>query len=297
MLPDPSGPVVIQEEVKRQGEEIVLLRPVGTDDNVRPKGSVLKAGSAALRFGTLITPGAMGHLATVGIDMIDVWRLPTIALLTTGNEAVPLGIQPVAGQVHECNSVAIRAALAVAGFTLAVHEHVPDESTSTENTLRSMLAHFDCVILSGGVSVGEHDHVAEAIASVGAHTVFHKVNQKPGKPFLFARLGPKPIFGLPGNPAAALTCLYFYVIPALQQMSGHILADERMLPLATQYAKTDGKAHLVRFRFVDGAIVPIEGQTSAELATFSIADGIALLPEADLTDAGIPVRAVFINHI
>jgi molybdopterin molybdotransferase len=296
MLPEGSGPVAMQEWVQRQGDEIVVLRPVGAEDNVRPKGSVIKSGSTALRAGTLLTPGALGHLASVGIAKVDVWCRPSIALLTTGNEAVPLDTEPRPGQVFECNSVAITAALTMAGFKVSVHEHVPDDPMLTSEALISMVILFDCVIMTGGVSVGDHDHVAKSIAAAGATTVFHKVNQKPGKPFLFAKRDRKLIFGLPGNPAAALTCLCFYVIPALRQICGHPTETVNMIPLHSAYAKTDGKAHLVRYRLTDGEAQPISGQTSAELATFSMADGIALFPEKnDETAVGTPVQ-VFCFH-
>jgi molybdopterin molybdotransferase len=287
-VPKSAVAVVQQEWVERDGEAISLTREVSENQNIRPQGEQMKTGSVALEKGTLITPATIGFLNMLGIRMVEVYRKPTVAILVTGNELVPAGENLEYGQVYESNAQMLQTALWKEGVT-SEFQYVPDSLEATKNAIDNAFDHHDLVIVSGGISVGDHDHVGTALNELDAEEVFYKVLQKPGKPLYFGLKDGKAVFALPGNPAASLTCFYEYVLPLVRRSFGR--KDETLLslqlPFASGKVSNIGRAQFLKARVENGVVHILEGQSSAMLNTFSNSNALVYVkPESDQPQLG-----------
>jgi len=193
----------IEKEV-RQGQNIHLL------------GSDAPAGKALIAAGTLIGAAEVAVLATVGHAQVTVSKLPKVVVIATGDELVPVTTVPEAHQIRVSNLYSIGAALHGLGIT-AQYLHLEDSEAVMEAHLRGLLQDTDVWICSGAVSAGKYDHLPQVLQQLGMQQVFHKVQQRPGKPFLFGVFENGPVvFALPGNPVSGFMCYYRYVQPWLQ---------------------------------------------------------------------------------
>lgn len=193
----------IEKEV-RQGQNIHLL------------GSDAPAGKALITAGTLIGAAEVAVLATVGHALVTVSKRPRVVVIATGDELVPVTTVPEAHQIRLSNLYSIGAALHGLGIT-PQYLHLEDSEAIMEAHLRELLLETDVWICSGAVSAGKYDHLPQVLQQVGMQQVFHKVQQRPGKPFLFGVFEKGPVvFALPGNPVSGFMCYYRYVQPWLQ---------------------------------------------------------------------------------
>lgn len=279
-LPPGTDTVIMQEKVTVEGEQIVFhdagLKAGG---NVRRKGEQLKAGSCALQKGLKLTPALIGFLKSLGNVNVQVSQQPIIAVVVTGNEFVEEGESPADGKIVESNSAMLFALLSEQGIHSEIH-FCRDNLDQLTALIHSLSSQVDLILVTGGASVGDFDFTRPALEAAGFHTVFHNVNQKPGKPLLFAANGSKAAFGLPGNPRAVILCYYLYVLPLLYQMQGCTQSPMKTieLPLTNSYSKKDGKTHFVTSRLTDSGVEITGGQASHMLQSFSDADAIAELP-------------------
>jgi molybdopterin molybdotransferase len=249
--------------------------------NVRLRGSEVAAGQLALEAGSYLHPGSIGFLANMGLPEVCVHRQVRVTLIITGNELVQPG-QPLAhGQVYEANSFALCAALQHLPVQLQQVLYIPDILTPTIRALEHAIGNSDMVLLTGGVSCGDYDFVAEAVQRCGVQLLFHKVKQKPGKPLLFARSGKQLLFGLPGNPASVLTCFYQYVWPAVEQMAG--LQGSRIQQvqrrLTTRVSKKPGLTCFLKAVCHAEEVTPCAAQESYRLSSFHAANCLLVLEE------------------
>ncbi|MDX5427363.1 MAG: molybdopterin molybdotransferase MoeA [Bacteroidota bacterium] len=275
-VPDSANTVVMQEQVERLKDKIQLTKMPSPDQNIRPKGEQVKLGDIALPRGTRLSPAAVGFLASLGIPMIQVIKQPTIALVITGNELVDQGTPLKHGQIYESNGVMLSSALTEGGFPYPSILRTKDDLENTRDILNEAISSFDLVLVSGGISVGDYDFVGTALKDLGVETLFYKVNQKPGKPLFFGKKGSKRVFGLPGNPASALTCLYVYVFPLLSATCGGYPR-----PLARTKAKISqdlqikgDRAQFLKAKLKDDQVDILKDQSSAMLNTFSHANAL-----------------------
>ncbi len=188
---------------------------------VHARGSDHTQGTVLLAAGERIDATRMAVLVSAGCATPQVTCMPRITVLATGDELVDVD-QPVAAhQIRRSNDYALQALLAQHGFERVERRHVGDGREAVGNTLREALGQSDVLVVSGGVSKGRYDYVADELAAAGVGKVFHRVAQRPGKPMWFGK-GPDDqlVFALPGNPVSALVCLRRYVIPALRRQSG-----------------------------------------------------------------------------
>lgn len=211
-IPKGCGTVVPKERTERESTFLRLSSPPEHGRNIRREGEDAKAGDVVLRPGTILTPAAVGALASFGIDTIELFRKPRAALLITGNE--------VDTEICDANGPAISSVLKQRQVDVVRKSIVPDDpELLREEILRLTAKDADIVISTGGVSVGPRDHVLDVLNDLQATIHFHGVAMRPGKPVLFATLpGGQPFFGLPGNPVAALVGLRFFVSTALRRM-------------------------------------------------------------------------------
>lgn len=281
--PVPAGAdtVVMQEKTEvNNGQLYILDEQLKAGLNVRTKGSEIKAGEMALLKGDVLTPAAVGFLATTGVSEVTVYPTPVMSIIVTGNELQQPGKTLHHGQVYECNSYQLRAALQSLQIDEVPVFEAKDDPKTVKDTLQYALDNSDVVLLTGGVSVGNYDFVPQAAADCGVITLFHKLNQRPGKPLFVGRKGTKWVFGLPGNPSSVLTCFYEYVIPALEQlMQLKPVLRTVQAPLGKAYSKTAALTFFLKGYYDGKTVVPLDSQESYRLRSFAMANCLLVLPE------------------
>jgi len=279
-IPKGVNAVVMQEDVTVAGDYLAPEGKVEKGDHIRKQGAELKAGKVAHPSGAIVTPPLLGLIASLGLGEAEVYRLPTVAILGTGNELVSPGSPLGPGQVYEANSFAVRAAVELMGLHVISCEIVRDNVESTRAALERALE-ADVVITCGGVSVGDHDLVRESLALLGVREELWRVAIKPGKPFYFG-IGPKKqkIFGLPGNPVSALVTFRVLVRPALRGMIGltPFEGNNLTLGLGHEIPATQNRAEFVRALVKDGKAYPLKAQGSHMLSGLAGAEVLLELP-------------------
>lgn len=279
-LPESCDTVVMQELTERNQDNLFILdEGLKFQGNVRLKGNQLKKGEVALKKGTKLTPASIGFLATLGVQKVLVNQKPSVCIIATGSELMPLGSVLKEGQIFESNTHMLNAALKKLNIEPEV-TIVKDDLETTKNAIKTALEKFDVLILSGGISVGEYDFVKECLLDNQVEEIFHKIKQKPGKPMFFGVKENKTVFALPGNPAAALSCFYMYVFPALELMVGspNPFLPSIKLPLAQKYVKKEGRAVFLKSTINQNKVVLLHGQDSDALQSFALADGLTYIP-------------------
>jgi molybdopterin molybdotransferase len=300
-LPNGADAVVMQEDSRSdvdQSGAVLILDRAKPWENVRFRGEDIKAGTTLVRTGEAITPGRLGLIAAAGIDSVSVHRRPVVGVLATGSELVEAG-QPLApGKIYESNRRALEPLLLGSGAIARVFPLVPDTLDATCQALRQGLDECDAVVTSGGVSVGELDFVKAALEKLGGTMDFWRVAIKPGKPFVFGRLGEKFLFGLPGNPVSAMVTFLLLVRPALRRLQGAI----EVLPpithgiLAEALTNNGERRHFVRVRVDEnGAVRSAGAQASHLLSSLAAANGLVEVPPNATLAAGSPVRVIRIE--
>jgi molybdopterin molybdotransferase len=275
-VPDSANAVIMQEKVVVNGNEITIVSKPSIEYNIRQIGEQVKKGALALKKGTKLTPAAIGYLCSLGISEVSVYKKPSIALITTGNELIEAGEPLTYGKIYESNSKMLQTALLSLAFdSVSVHK-IKDDYDDTYSKLNEVIAKNDLVIISGGISVGDYDFVGKALNELNVEEIFYKVNQKPGKPLFFGKKENTLLFALPGNPAAALTCFYMYVFVALQKLSGFegkglvkIFAKSTL-----NYVKIGDRPLLLKAYYDEGKVTILEGQSSAMLQTYAISNAL-----------------------
>ena len=220
MLPAGADTVVRQEWTQADGGDVRLLRRPDAGADVRRRGEELREGAVLAPRGLRLAAAHIGALAAAGVAQVEVHDAPRIALLVTGDEVVRPGAAGRLGQVPDANGPLVTAWLAAQGYDSVRAEYVPDSAEGTRVALRRALEHCDLMLTTGGVSVGDHDHIPAAAEALGARRLFWKVAQKPGKPLYAARGERALLLGLPGNPAAVLVNLLVYARCALDRLEG-----------------------------------------------------------------------------
>ena len=217
-LPEGADAVVPKEAAQDGGAVVTLLRRPAPGAHVRRRGEDVRAGARLLRPGARLRPYEIALLAAQGLESAAVVRRPRVAVLATGDELTPGRAH---GKIHDSNGPAVCAALARWGAAPLPHGVAPDEPAALKAALARALAASDALVVSGGVSVGDHDLTKAALDELGMELVFWKVAIKPGKPLLFGLWNGRPVFGLPGNPVAALVCAEEFVRPAVERLQSH----------------------------------------------------------------------------
>ena len=280
-VPNTANTVVIQEKVTADKNQLQLNNPVKLKENIRSKGEQIKEGDIALKKGTKLTPAAIGFLLTLGIIEVTVFKKPKIGLVITGNELIKAGQTLSYGKIYESNSGMLYNGLLGLGYTDVTQYKVKDEYNRTVMILDKVISENDMILITGGISVGDYDFVGKALLELGTEQVFYRVKQKPGKPLFFGKIKNKPIFALPGNPASALSNFYVYVHPALEKLSGNLnfSINKGKAFLSDEYLKKGDRAQFLKAYHKNGEVSILEGQSSAMLHTFAIANAIVYIPE------------------
>jgi molybdopterin molybdotransferase len=227
VVPDGADAVVPIEEVRISGPSVAVEAELEPGTNVNPAAGDMRAGTVVLEAGSRIGGPQMGVLATLGVTKVAVYPRPRIAVISSGDELVPPGMQPAAGQIRDSNRFAIAGALQGMGAQPFHGPTVADVPGALERALRRALSEADAAVLTGGSSVGELDRTPAAIGALGAPGVIvHGLRVKPGKPTVLAAVGAKPVIGLPGNPTSAVVILEAVVAPLIGALAGALIARD-----------------------------------------------------------------------
>jgi molybdopterin molybdotransferase len=287
MVPAGADSVVRVEDTEGSEGEVTINVVPKVGANIRRAGEDIEAGETVIRAGTEIDAAVAGVIASIGIGEVACARRPRVTVLTTGDELREPGTPLEPGTIRNSNAYTLRGLIDAAGAELIESRIVPDDRDATRQMLDEALA-GDVVVVSGGVSVGEHDHVRPALDALGVEQVFWGVALRPGKPTYFGVRGDTLAFGLPGNPVSAMVTFDLFARPALRALLG---AQDRPRPRATaildeDYAKQPGRAHVIRCRLElrdDGWHArPTKDQGSHVLTSMLDADAYAIAP----TDSG-----------
>ncbi|MBL1281059.1 MAG: molybdopterin molybdotransferase MoeA [Fluviicola sp.] len=284
ITPEGTTAIAKQEIVKRNNNEIRILEKVKEGTSIRRKGEELEKGALVIKKSTLLTPAAIGLLSGLGLEKVKVISQPKITVIVTGNELTPLGQELKEGKIYESNSYTLRSVLQSVGYNSEVLR-VKDDFEDTKRVISNAIEKSDVVIMTGGISVGDYDFVGKALESLGVEQAFYKVNQKPGKPIFYGTKDKVKIFGLPGNPAAVLTCFYMYVVPAIRKMTGYSnpLLEKREVMLGHDYVKKGTRSYILKAKVKNGQVKIHSGQSSAMLSSFVDANCLLLIDSEEGT--------------
>jgi molybdopterin molybdotransferase len=284
-LPPGADTVVMQEKTSIDNDGLSIA-----DDRlekgmfVRPEGAEIKKGELALPERTLLTPAAIGFLASLGITEVLVYPRPVVSIVVTGDELQEPGKPLVYGQVYEANSFSLRAALQQSGIHTIQVFKVRDDLALLTETLKQAMLQADLVFLTGGISVGEFDFVLQASIDNGIEKLFHKIKQRPAKPLFFGKKEAVYVFGLPGNPASGLTSFYEYAFAAIGIMCGRRNHDlqMQMIPLKQPFRKPAGLTHFLKGWYDGKTVSVLDAQESYRLSSFAKANCLVQINE-DIT--------------
>ncbi len=302
--PVPRGcdTVVPIENVETIGDSIRLLGEVRPGSHIRKRGEDILAGHRAIAGNSPLRPQEIGMLASLGKTSVRVYRRPKVGVLATGDELLEIGSPPAPGKIVNSNSYGIAAQVMESGGDPVMLGIAEDEVERTRDRIREGIR-GDLLITTGGVSVGDRDCVKEAIVSLGGVIKFWKVHMKPGKPVAFAILEGKPVFALPGNPAAAMISFEVFVRPALLKMTGHtrIFRPTVTAALTEPIANKGDRPHLIRVRVEarrDGYAASTTGnQSSARLSSLTAANGFMTIAPGAVLASGERVAVSLLDRI
>ncbi len=260
-LPPGADAVIMREEAEEKDGQVVFKVGATVGQQMRRAGEDIAPGEKILTPGTLIGPGEIGLLAALGRTLIEVYRRPVVAIVSTGDELVAADFPPGPGQIVNSNMHALTAQITEAGGQARALPIARDDREVLKESFAEALR-ADVVVSSGGVSVGEFDYVRDVLRELGAIEEFSKVAMKPGKPLTFARVGVFGAekkggrrvlcFGLPGNPASSMVSFELFVRPALRRLQGHATAvrPRVFVKLANPLMPERSRQHFVRARVV-----------------------------------------------
>ena len=281
--PDGCDAVVPVEETDDGQQEVNLLEPVKKGQHIRCRAEDVSSGVVFVKSGTVIRPPEVNMLAGFGMAMVPVYRCPTVAILSTGDELVELGRTPGPGEIINSNTLSLAAAVREAGCIPWIIGIARDNRDSHLEKLSEGLK-ADILITSAGVSAGDCDLVRDILEELGAKQMFWKVGIKPGGPTAFAMYGSTPVFSLPGNPVSTMITFEEFVRPALLRMQGRqlVLRPFFKAVLREGLKKKPGKVQIVRLRLEkEGGrwyATSAGNQQTAILKTMVDAQAIAVLP-------------------
>jgi molybdopterin molybdotransferase len=275
-IPIGADAVVMQEEATREGNEVVLNVDVDPGEFIRRRGCDLAEDQKILGRGERIRPTTIALLASQGFTDVAIGGEVNAAIISTGDEVVGPGQKLNRGQIYDSNSLLLQMLLQRCGASVTSTEHCSDKREQLVEAIRQGIKNH-ALLVTGGVSVGEHDLVQETLRSLGAKIDIWRVAIKPGKPFLFGHVNGCAVFGLPGNPVSAFVTFLQFVRPAIMKMMGANDLNLMKAPvkLAIDLANEGDRPHYFRGRIENGIFAPIGRQESHAL--FGLSQSNALL--------------------
>lgn len=284
-VPEGADTLVMQEEVRREAERVLIPPGQRLGAHIRPAGEDVAIGARVLEAGHRLRPQDIGLLAALGLSGVEVLRRPRVALFSTGDELAEPGGTLGPAAIHDANRAMLRALLLRAGAEPVDLGILRDDRASLSARLAQAAGDCDLVLTSGGVSVGEEDHVKAVVAALGALDLW-RIAIKPGKPVAVGRIGPTPFLGLPGNPVAVFVTFAFLARPLLARLAGAEFHSPQRLPvrLGFGYRKQPGRREFLRVSLepaADGDLIARRhpGFGAGSLVSLAQSDGLVELVE------------------
>jgi molybdopterin molybdotransferase len=283
-LPKGVNSVIRYEDTLiENGVATVEIDAIKNGQNVHNQGIDRQLGDLLIRKGKIISAAEIGVAATVGKSILAVTKLPKVAIISTGDELVNVDETPNSHQIRTSNVFTIAALLKQKNIPTDLH-HIVDDKEKTLERLAILLKKYDVLILSGGVSKGKFDYVPEALERLKVKKLFHRVRQKPGKPFWFGRNAEnKIVFALPGNPASSFMCTNRYFLPWFRASLGLEPFEYQYVSLSEDFSFKPNLQYFLQVkinRLPNGTTIatPLMGKGSGDLANLADADGFLELP-------------------
>lgn len=306
LFPEGADAVAIVENTRSHGGEVEIMAPAAAGVHIRAPGEDIAAGQQLFPAGTVLGPGHLGVLCSVGCQRVPVVPAPVVGVLSTGDELVEGGGKLEPGQIHDSNRRTLLSLLSRDGFTAVDLGLARDEESVIEAALEDGVSRCDAVITSGGVSMGDFDYVKAVLDRIG-RMHWMQVAIRPAKPFAFGLIGDTPVFGLPGNPVSSMVSYEVLARPGLRRMSGRADTDLHRRAVAAVVegggwrGGRDGRTTFVRVRarFSDDGRIRVAssgGQGSHQLYAMAWADALAISPPGVDVQPGDTVGVLLLDR-
>jgi len=276
MVPEGADCVIMVEETEEYVAGTIRFTGEKRGENICYKGEDIRSGDKVLAAGTLIRPQEMAVLAATGITQPLVYRQPRVSIITTGDELVRPAAKPSGATIRDSNSCQLEAQVRRAGAIAANLGIVPDNEHTIREVIGDALSGSDIASLTGGVSMGDYDHVPGILKSMGFDILFRTIAIQPGKPTVFARAGEKLIFALPGNPVSSFVLFEILVRPFILKTMGWTgsMPVYRMALGEDFKRRIPGRLALIPVAIRNGEVFRVEYHGSAHINAYTAADGI-----------------------
>jgi len=281
MLPEGADCVIMVEDTKELSDDTIRFAGQKTGVNICYRAEDIRKGDKVLESGTLIHPGQIAVLASVGCVNPVVYRQPVVAVLSTGDELVEPDQVPKPSQIRNSNATQLTAQIEAMNAIPLYFGIVPDDEEKTRSAIEEAFAEADMVLLTGGVSMGDFDFIPGILQEQKVEILFNRIAVQPGKPTVFGHREDKYVFGLPGNPVSSFVQFEMLVKPLLYALSGHTYRPVQFkLPLAVDYSRRNNqrKAFVPVTFLPSGEVMPVEYHGSAHIHAYVGADGIMSVP-------------------
>jgi molybdenum cofactor synthesis domain-containing protein len=305
-VPEGADAVVMVEDTERESDELRVYSAVTKDENIMKKGADIKKGETVLKAGRVLGSPEIGVLAALGITKAKVFKVPIVAVLSTGAEVTEPGKKLPPGKIYDINAYSLSTAVVESGGKPVYLGVVLDDKTELRKALEHALASADVVITSGGVSVGPRDITPQIVDSLGKPgLIVCGIAVKPGKPTTIAFIGRKPVFSLPGHPTSALLMFHLLVRPVIRLLSGKPVEEAKtvMAVASTRMFSAKGRRTFVMVRLKRDRsnrfmAEPVETGASGAITTLAKADGFVEISEnQQFIDADEEIAVVLLRDV
>ena len=282
VLPENADTIIMYEDLERNAEQFSTKIPPVKGQFIHYQGSDMKKGAKIVEAPHEINAAIAGVLAAVGKYQVEVYKKPKVTCTSSGNELVPVSQQPLPHQIRRSNTQALEAALSKQGISSETI-HLPDNKEKIFEKVKEALSQNDVLLISGGVSKGTYDYLPEVLDMLSVEKVFHKVWQRPGKPFWFGihKALNTVVFSFPGNPVSTFAGYYLYFYPWLRKSYGLPVVREEVVLRASIKSETQFTRFLpVSYQNVKGTAyaTPVSMNGSGDLLSLASADGFVIIP-------------------
>lgn len=277
-VPESADAVVMFEQTRQAGNTFTVRKSFEVGENIAIRGEECREGETIVPEGTFINPGAVATLATFGYKHVKVYRQPIVGILATGSELVDIDAPLEPGKIRNSNGPMILSQLKRMNIDGRMYALEADDFDALLGRVREMLQAVDAIITTGGVSVGDYDHLPKLYEALGAVELFNKVGMRPGSVTTVSMLDDTPLFGLSGNPSACYTGFELFVRPALLKMMGH---DRIHAPILDAVLDGDFKKANPFTRFVRAEIDYRDGRVYARPAGFNKSNAVTSIARSN----------------
>ena len=293
-LPEGVDTVILEEDVRTDGASVAFNGPLKPGANTRKAGEDVAAGDVILTGGRVLTPADLALASATGLAELLVRKPLRVAVISTGDELVDPGEPAGLGQIYDANRPMLLALMRQFGFETVDMGRIKDDRAALGEALDQAAAQADVILTSGGASAGDEDHVSALLREAGAMQEW-RIALKPGRPLALGMWQGTPVFGLPGNPVAALVCTLVFARPAMGLMAGAGWAEPQgfEVPAAFAKRKKPGRREYLRARMRAGRAEVFKSEGSGRISGLSWAEGLVELPDGAAEIApGDPVRFI-----